>query len=99
MFYPRIPNVMQGFSPVANLSKEVRRLFRNKNMSGIAAIHDPLGNVHASSSHIQIGIDVSNLIDRSRMNPHAEADCRNQPQCPANLDCTTKGCFGVNKEH
>jgi hypothetical protein len=46
-------------------------MFRQKNVTGIATIHNPLRDINPSTSDVCPVVDIGNLIDRPAVNAHA----------------------------
>jgi hypothetical protein len=47
-----------------------------ENMSGIAAIHDPLRHINSSPEEIGLIVDIRDWIDRATVNAHAYVKSR-----------------------
>jgi hypothetical protein len=62
--------------PQAVLCKVVSHALRHQNVSGIAAIHHPLGDVNSGTGHVRPVVDIFNLIDRAAVHAHAESKAR-----------------------
>ncbi len=58
---------------------------REKNMSGISAIHHSLSDVNAGACNIGLLVQVSNLVDRATVNSHAHVKFGMTLQCLADF--------------
>ena len=57
-------------TPLWILFEIVRHVFGEQNMSGIAAIHHPLGDVNSSAGNVRLLIEIGDLVNRSAVNAH-----------------------------
>ena len=89
---------MQVWAPVAVLGQVVREMFGQKNMSGVAAIHDALGYVNTRTSDIQHVVYIGNAIDRSAMNSHSNVYIGITLQRLAQFQRASRGLFRAAKE-
>ena len=76
MFDLDLAQVMQISLPMRELRKVVRHALRKENVSGIRAIHDALGHVHAGPGDIRTVVHVRHRVDRAAVNAHAHANLR-----------------------
>ena len=76
MLYFNLSQIMQTRLPVTVLSQILRNPLGKKNVPGVCAIHDSLGDVHSRASDIRPVIDVPNRVHRTAMNPHAQVNMR-----------------------
>src|SRR5438876_10501727 len=72
MLYLNAPKVVQIRFPFAILREIIPNSFREKNMSGIAAIHHPLRHIDAYSSNVALIIYIGDLIYRAAVNSHPQ---------------------------
>src|SRR5438094_5955103 len=89
MLYLDAPKVVQIRPPFAILREIIPNSFREKNMSGIAAIHHPLRHIDAYSSNVALIIYIGDLIHRSAVNSHPQLQLGVLTQLATNLECTT----------
>ena len=77
--------VVQVRLPVPVLRQIFRHAFREKNVSGIAAIHHALGHVHASPGHVGPVVHIGHPTHGSAMDAHPHFEFRMTPQRLAGL--------------
>jgi hypothetical protein len=51
-------------------------MFRQKNVTGIAAIQHSLRNVDSRSHYVGFVINIGNAVNRAAVNPHSQLDVR-----------------------
>ena len=66
--------------PMSIVFQVFREMFGEKNMSGIAARHDPLRNVDSCPREISLIIYIRDRIDWAAMNTHAQFELRSALQ-------------------
>src|SRR6202011_2712483 len=86
-----LAQVVQVGPPMAILGEIFRHAFREKNMSGVAAIHDALGDVDAGPGDVRPLIYVGHSVDRSAVNAHANLQFGVILQRLCNLKSETNG--------
>ena len=72
---------------------------RNKNVSGVAAIHHPLRDVNACAGDIGLLIEVSDFVDRAAVDSHADAQLGMAFQCFADLERAQNRRFRAGAKH
>ena len=90
--------VVQMRPPVTVLPQIIRNMLGEKNVPGIAAIHDPLRDVDSCSRNVGPVVHISHLVNRPAMNAHADTDFRVTPQFLPNLERALRRLFGTAKE-
>ena len=77
--------IVQVRLPVPVLRQIFRHAFREKNVSGVAAIHHALGHVHASPGHVGPVVHIGHPTHGSAMDAHPHFEFRMIPQRLAGL--------------
>src|SRR6476469_3916281 len=72
MLYLNAPKVVQIRFPFVILREIIGYSPREKNVSGVAAIHHPLRHVNAYSSNVTLIIYIGDLIHRAAVNSHPQ---------------------------
>ena len=65
-----LAKIVQVRLPMSILSQIICDVFRKKDVSGVSAVHYPLGYVNSAAGDVDAVIDVPDLIDRPAVNPH-----------------------------
>ena len=78
---------MQERAPLWILLHIVRYMLGKKNVSRVAAIHHPLGQVNSSAGDVGLLVEIADFIDRTAVNPHAHGQSGIALQCPGNFHC------------
>ncbi len=73
MFHFALAKIVQMRTPLRVVLQITRDAFRKQNVPGIAAIHHSLGSVDAGACDVGLLIHISDLIDWSAVNPHANS--------------------------
>jgi hypothetical protein len=89
MLYLNAPKVVQIRFPFVILREIIGYSPREKNVSGVAAIHHPLRHVNAYSSNVTLIIYIGDLIHRAAVNPHPQLQLWVLTQLATNLQRTT----------
>src|SRR5437867_10098313 len=76
MFYFTLAKFMQVRLPVRVLLEIFSDVLRQQNVSGIAAVHDPLCHIDASASHVRFSSCVDNPTDWSTVYAHSQLKFR-----------------------
>src|SRR5215471_1779978 len=76
MFYFTLAEFMQVRLPVRVFLQIFSDVFREQNVSGIAAVHHPLRHIDASSSHVRFSGCVDDPTDRSTVYAHSQLNLR-----------------------
>jgi hypothetical protein len=87
-----LTDFMEIWSPLRIGGKIVGDTLGEQNVTGVAAIHNPLGEVNSSTGEICPLIDVGNLIDGPTMDTHPNQKTRVVSQGAADLQCAL--CWG-----
>src|SRR5439155_12178450 len=69
-------DLMQIRPPASVMLEIVCHASREKNMSGIAAIHDSLRDVNSSTGYVRLFVQIGDRIDRPAMDSHSYAKFR-----------------------
>ena len=86
MFHFAHAQIVQISPPLANFDQIFRDVGRQKNVSGIAAIQHPLGDIDSRARDIRLLVNVYDAIHRTTMNPHAQLDPRTTLQGSADFE-------------
>src|SRR5207248_9608348 len=70
MFHLALSQIMEAGLPVIVLLEIFGDVFRNKDMPGVAAIHDALGQVNARTGNVGALIHIGDFIHRPAVNAH-----------------------------
>src|ERR1700693_6480305 len=65
-----IPEIVQIGLPPARLGQIIRHPFGNKDVPGVSAIHDSLGDIDPSPGNVFALVDVGHVVDWSAVNSH-----------------------------
>src|SRR5213592_327141 len=76
MFYFTLAKFVQVRLPVRVFLEIFSDVLREQNVSGVAAIHDPLCDIDASASHVRFSCRVDDPADRSTVYAHSELKFR-----------------------
>src|SRR6266404_8194507 len=76
MFYFTLAKLMQVRLPVRVFLEIFSDMFREQNVSGIAAIHDPLCDIDARASHVRFSGCVDDTAYGSTVYPHSQLKFR-----------------------
>src|SRR6266568_4126259 len=76
MFYFTLAKLMQVRLPVRVFFKIFSDVLREQNVSGIAAVHDPLCHIDASASHVRFSGCVDDPAHRSTVYTHSQPQFR-----------------------
>ena len=74
MFHLAFAERVQMRMPSRERREIVGHMFREQNVTGIAAIHHPLSHVHPGTGNIGTIAHIDHLVDRSAVNPHSQPD-------------------------
>src|SRR5438552_8230658 len=89
MLYLNAAKVVQIRFPFVILREIIGYSPRDKNVSGVAAIHRPLRHVNAYSSNVTLIIYIGDWIHRAAVNPHSQLQLWVLTQLATNLQRTT----------
>src|SRR5438128_7600238 len=87
VFYFAFAELVQTWPPARVLFQIIGDTFGKKNVSGVAAIHHPLGDVDSRSSDICLLVQVSDFVDRTTVNPHSDSKFGMFLELFANFQC------------
>ena len=76
MFYFTLAKFMQVRLPVRVFLEIFSDVLREQNVSGIAAVHDPLCDIDAGASHVRFSGCVDDPTDRSTVYAHSQLKFR-----------------------
>src|SRR6516225_3261212 len=85
MFYLERADIVQERSPGFVFRQVLRHMMGEKDVTGVAAIHDPLRYVDAASSYVRAFVYVHHTTDRSTVNAHPHLQTRIVLECAADL--------------
>ena len=91
--------IMQVWLPVPVVGQIFRRSRRQKNMPGVAAIQDPLGDIDSRSCHVRLIVNIGDAINRAAVNPHPHLNMQMILQDPADLEPTSRWLFRTVKKN
>ena len=72
VFYLGVTKVMQMPLPVAELFQVFRYVLGEQDVTGIATIHHPLGNVNSGAGNVGPTAYIHHAADRATMHTHAQ---------------------------
>ena len=93
-----LTQIVQVWLPVPVVGQIFRRSRRQKNMPGIAAIQDPLGDIDSRSCHVRFIVNIGNAIDRTTVNPHPQPNMRMILQGSADVQSAAYRLLGTVKK-
>src|SRR5882757_9934513 len=76
MFYFTLAEFMQVRLPVRVFLEIFSDMLREQNVSGIAAVHDPLCDIDAGASHVRFSACVDDSADGSTVDAHSQLKFR-----------------------
>src|SRR5438046_9705914 len=76
MFYFTLAKFMQVRLPVRVFLQIFSHLLRQQNVSGVAAVHDPLRDIDAGASHVRFSGCVDDSADWSTVYAHSQLNFR-----------------------
>ena len=82
--------IMQARLPMPVLAQVLRDVRRQKNMSGIAAIHHALRNIDSGTGYVRFLINIRDSVDGTAVDSHPQLDGRMILQRSANLQRTSR---------
>jgi hypothetical protein len=83
--------IMQARLPMPVLAQVLRHVRRQKNVTGVAAIHHALRNVDSRTGYVRFLINIRDSVDGTAVNSHPQPDAWMILQCSANLECAPGG--------
>src|SRR6516165_11334846 len=90
MFYPEGANIMQERSPAFVFRQVLSHMTGKKNVTSVATIHYPPGDVDAASGHVGAFGHVHHTTDRSTVNAHPNLQARIAFECATDLNRTLR---------
>jgi hypothetical protein len=90
---------MQARLPMPVLAQILRHVRRQKNVSGIAAIHDALRQIDSRTGYVRFLIYIRDSVNRTAVNSHPQQDLRVILQGSANLESTSRRFFRTAEEN
>jgi hypothetical protein len=85
MFHLAFAEIVQVWLLLAILDKIVRYVFRQKDMTSVAAIHHALSHIDSAASDVGTVIYIGHGTDRTAVNPHPHAKVGATFQCFGNF--------------
>ena len=76
MFYFTLAKFMQVWLPVRVFLQIFSHVFRQQNVSGVAAVHDPLRDIDAGASHVRFSGCIDDSADWSAVYAHSQLKFR-----------------------
>ena len=76
MFHFTFAKLMQIRPPARILFQIFGDMFGKQNVSGVAAIHDPLRDIDASAGDVCLFVKIGDFVDRAAVNSHAHLKFR-----------------------
>src|SRR4026207_1568571 len=80
-------------------SQVISHAFGEKNVAGIAAVHDALREIDSGTGNVRPVVYVQHLLDRTAVDPHAQMDLWMRLQCLSELRGTADWSFRVFEEN
>ena len=74
MFHFTLAKIVEVRVPARERREIFGHVFRQKNVTGIAAIHHPLRHVNARPGNVGTIAHIDHFIDRPAVNPHPQPD-------------------------
>jgi hypothetical protein len=93
-----LAEIVQVRLPVTVLRQIFRYVPGQKNMPGIAAIHDALRHIDPCSRDVRLVINIGDLIHWAAVHSHPKPDMRMLLQCSADLERTSHRLFRAVEE-
>jgi hypothetical protein len=93
-----LAKIVQVRLPVPVLGQILRYMPGQKNMPGIAAIHDALRHVDPWSRNVRLVINIGDLIHWAAVHSHPQPNMRMLLQCSADLERTSHRLFRTVEE-
>src|SRR5439155_7203714 len=93
-----LAEIVQIRLPMPVLGQIFRYMRGQKNVSGIAAIHDALRHIDPWSRDVRLVINIGDLIDWAAVHSHPQLDMRMLLQCSADLERTSHRLFRTVEE-
>src|SRR5262245_19519050 len=82
--------VVEMTGPSAELSENVGHALRKKDVAGVAAVHDALCQIDATTGDVPVRVDVGKAIDGSSVDAHSQLEVgilQRAPNFHCALDC------------
>src|SRR5438128_8249232 len=98
VLYLTLAEIVQVRLPVPVLGQIFRYMPGQKNMPGIAAIHDALRHVDPRSGDVRPVVNIGDLIHWAAVHSHPQLDMRMLLQCSADLQRTSHRLFRTVEE-
>ena len=95
VFHLAVAEVVQVRPPMTVLLQVFRHMSREKNVTGIAAIHDPLRHVDARPGDVGPPAHIGHFAYRPAVDAHPHCDLRMSPERLCDLERTTRRLFGA----
>ncbi len=93
-----LAQIVQVRLPVPVIGQVLRHMPGQKNMPGIAAIHDALRHVDSGSCKVCLVVHIGHSVDRPTVNSHPHLNVRMLLQSSANLERTSHRLLWAMKE-
>src|SRR5262249_33860901 len=95
MFAFALAEIMQKGLPLIVLLEIFCGMFRNEDVTGIAAIHDALGDVDPSTGYVCLLVQVGDFVDRTTVDTHAHPNLGMTLECLAISSAQSTGASGL----
>jgi hypothetical protein len=86
MFYFALAKVVEEGTPTRIMFQIFGDMLGQQNVSGVATVHHPLGNIDSGPRNVGLFIQIRDLIYRPAVNSHAHVKRRMALQCFGNLE-------------
>src|SRR5438094_667480 len=90
---------MQERLPPRVLLQVFGHMFREKNVTGVSTVHDPLSHVDASAGYVGLLVQITDLVNRTTVNPHPHPKFWMILECPGNLHRASNWRFRTDAEN
>ncbi len=74
MFPFAFTEIMKVRMPLVVLLEVLGGVLRHKNVTGVPAIHDALGDIDAGAGNVCLLVQIGDFVDRTTVNTHANLD-------------------------
>src|SRR5262249_11131877 len=90
MLHFAFPQIVEMAVPAWMRGKILSYMFRDEDVSCVAAIHYPLGDVNSGPRNICSLVHIPDLAHRPAVNPHPQLNLRMSFDCLADFNCTSQ---------
>jgi hypothetical protein len=93
MLHFAFPQLVQIGPPTGITFQVFCDVLRNQNVAGVAAIHNPLGDIDSCAGDVRALVDIRHLVNRPAVYTHPHVQIRMAFQRLTNLQCALDGRF------